>query len=505
MRYEGRRRKIRRKCVPGAERALSGDSRFRLVRKLRSTPSFVIYEAVHAHLKQYLVVKLPASDKPESADALQREIAALAQLRHPNNIQIIDAGTLEYDGRRVPYLAVEHLGGDPLSQLIRLYRRLPPRRAVRIVLQVLMALEEAHSHGIVHGDIKPEHVLVWCPAGMFDHVKVIEYGVPLLSPGSGTALTPATGLRIFGTPHYMAPEIAVGGHPTPLADLYAVGVMLYECISGVKPFGGDDALSVLYQRLHHDHLPLHQVVPVSTKLAEAVETAMAKDASKRFSSTREFMQALVALDPEDLAAFQGAEIDLSQPQAPLDTLERGPEGEKPPSRISLSELPPVVLKSTEKPVIWFFRDVLTTAQPAVRSAVDILSARYDVTLLDKGDRSAARDDIAAGRAVTPWVVVFGDMHVLLEDDLLMELANSAETLTVLISAHLNVEMLQTAVNATGLRRHICLPQEPAAIVEAVDEVVQRARVIRQHFDWLRLGLRDARESVEVLSKWLGRD
>ncbi len=199
-----------------------------------------VWKARHRRLGRTVAVKLLPEGRAGEADLerrLEREARALALLEHPNIVAVHDLA--RHDGRS--YLVMEYVDGQPLSALLPL----PPERAVEVALQVCEALAYAHGRGIVHRDVKPENVLV-DGAG---RVKVSDFGIArLLGAGDADwAVTSAEG--VVGTPPYLAPEALAGAPPDPRLDVYALGVLLYEMVTGERPVGDFAALAPPLDRI----------------------------------------------------------------------------------------------------------------------------------------------------------------------------------------------------------------------------------------------------------------
>jgi len=182
-----------------------------------------------------VVVKLLAHDDASAAERFRAEGAALARLRHPNLVRVVDTGVTASGAR---YLALERVEGRSLADEIALRGPLPLERALAIARQALAGLEEAHRHGVVHRDVKPANVLV---AGPDDHplVKVIDFGIAKFAPhGALASLAPAATApgELLGTPSAMAPEQLQGRAVTPATDVFAMGLVLYELLTGRHPF-----------------------------------------------------------------------------------------------------------------------------------------------------------------------------------------------------------------------------------------------------------------------------
>jgi serine/threonine-protein kinase len=207
-----------------------------------------------------------------------------ASLHHPGIATVFDFG----DGDEVPFLVMEYVEGKPLSELLADGRPLDPERARDLVEQAALALAEAHAAGLVHRDVKPGNLMV-TPEGV---VKVTDFGIA--RAGDGMALT-ETG-QMLGTPAYLSPEQAEGKAATPASDVYALGVVLFQCLTGHRPFEAESPVAVA---LAHVREPVPELPPeVPADLAEVTHRALAKHAEDRYPDAGAFAAALAALRPE---------------------------------------------------------------------------------------------------------------------------------------------------------------------------------------------------------------
>src|SRR5262249_5438470 len=153
-----------------------------------------------------------------------REAQAASRLRHPNSVSILDFG----DSDGTLYIAMEYLRGRSLGQVLADDGRFAPKRAIRVITQVLDVLAAAHQMGIIHRDLKPDNIMIEDLPTQRDFVKVLDFGIAKIATAGNEKLT-QTGM-VFGTPQYMAPEQAVSGEIDSRADLYAIGVILFELL-----------------------------------------------------------------------------------------------------------------------------------------------------------------------------------------------------------------------------------------------------------------------------------
>jgi len=281
---------------------LTGQSigRYHIVDKLGEGGMAVVYRAYDMRLEREVAVKFIRIDMMAPAmlgqilKRFEREAVALARVEHPNIVKIYDFG--EFEG--TPYLVMQYLGGGTLKQ--RMGKPMPYQAAARLLLPLAKGLEYAHRHNLVHRDIKPANVLM-----TVDGDPVLsDFGVAkILQSGEGQTLTP-TGVGI-GTPEYMAPEQGMGQAVDGRTDIYALGVMFYEMVTGRKPFIADTPLAVIMKHVH-DPLPRPSLyVPsLPVEVENVLFKAMAKDPAERYQSMGEFSAALQAVTERTSTVLQ---------------------------------------------------------------------------------------------------------------------------------------------------------------------------------------------------------
>lgn len=247
----------------------------------------VVLAGSHRRLGRAVAIKqLPPSfaNDPEVRSRFDAEARLLASLDHPHIVPVYDY--VERGG--LCLLVMEQLsGGTVWSRFTK--EGIDPPATCGIALCTAVALQYAHDHGVLHRDIKPENLLFTSDKGQ---LKVGDFGIARVLAGGRTMATSAG--EVLGTPAYMAPEQATGSAVTPATDVYALGVTVYEMLSGVMPFPrADSALAVLYQRVHTAPLPLSEMAPhVPAPLAEVVMWALKTEPTERPSTADEFAMAL---------------------------------------------------------------------------------------------------------------------------------------------------------------------------------------------------------------------
>lgn len=253
-----------------------------------------VYQAEQSVLGRTVAVKIIhphlLSDE-NSAVRFLTEARAASQLNHPNSISVFDFGRTD-DGQ--PYLVMELLRGRDLSLVAHEDGELPFTRIVDVLRQVLAALGEAHALGIVHRDLKPENIVLQPQRRGGDLVKVLDFGLAKLRVDVPGPSVTSPGI-VCGTPDYMAPEQGRGDHIDGRSDLYAVGVILFQLLTGRLPFEGDSPTQVVMMHLSVPAPDPRQIAPrrnIPAAIAEVVKKALAKSPNDRFGDAHEFIDAL---------------------------------------------------------------------------------------------------------------------------------------------------------------------------------------------------------------------
>jgi hypothetical protein len=284
--------------------------RYRLDSEIGRGGMGVVYRATDLELMREVAVKvLPdTSSAPDARQRLLREARAAAALNHPHIVSVHDVG----EAQGMPFFVMELVNGPSLSQA----RPVEILRIIEIACQICAALDHAHTNSIVHRDLKPDNVLLSAP-GESGTVKLADLGLAL--PGYGARISRA-GI-IVGTASYMAPEQALGQTVDGRADLYALGVLLYELTTGRLPFKGDDPLTIVSQHIHAPVVPprvLRQDLPRG--LETVILRLLAKDPGARFATAGETSKALrESLTASEPASGEGSPASV----AILDALSRG--------------------------------------------------------------------------------------------------------------------------------------------------------------------------------------
>jgi serine/threonine-protein kinase len=276
-----------------------------------------VYLAEHTHMRKRVALKLLHPEMVDNAEVLarfEREAMAAAHIEHPNVAAATDFGRTDDGGF---FLVLEYVEGRSLRAALA-DGPMAPQRALHIARQIGLALERAHDSGVVHRDLKPENVMLVQRGDDPDFVKVLDFGIAKVSPetiaarGGDAAQQPLTRMgTVLGTPEYMAPEQALGEAVTPPSDLYAVGIMLYEMLTGKHPFDPPDRLAMLSFHIvapvpaMRDRAPEVDVPPIVEAL---VRRLLEKDAKARYASGRALVEAI-----DSAAASSGMHLASTPP------------------------------------------------------------------------------------------------------------------------------------------------------------------------------------------------
>jgi serine/threonine protein kinase len=270
---------------------------FRIVQRIGSGGMGAVYKAEQPEMNRFVAVKVLHPKyvaRPDLVARFRREARAMSHLSHPNTARVFMYGQLE-DG--ACYIVMEYLEGKNLAQVTRAEGMLQPARAVNIMVQVCGALEEAHRQGMVHRDLKPENIFLTTQGGIADYPKVLDFGLAKVTQREmrpGSLILTQEGM-VFGTPEFMSPEQARGQQLDARSDIYSLGSILYEMLTGKLPFDAAAPMDYLALQIRGTPIQLSERVAGLTLppgLEEVVMRALAKDPGDRYPSAADFAMAL---------------------------------------------------------------------------------------------------------------------------------------------------------------------------------------------------------------------
>ncbi len=256
-----------------------------------------VYRALQQPIDREVAIKILrratlGEDGPRSVKRFFKEAKAIACLHHPHIIGLYDFGQAETGDL---YLVMELLPGRSLAQVMHRSGPMPLNRCVAILDQVLDALQEAHRNQIVHRDLKPDNIQIGRRGDNEDFVTVLDFGIARKPDIDGSGSPNSTTIEVCGTPAYMSPEQILGTAVDPRSDIYSVGVLLFEMLSGQLPFDSERTIDIYLGHLKHEVPRIKDVAPHTGNvpgLQELLDRALAKDASGRFPDAGSFRRVL---------------------------------------------------------------------------------------------------------------------------------------------------------------------------------------------------------------------
>ena len=313
------------------------DGRYRVVRKIGAGGMADVYCAEDTHLGRNVALKLLharfAQDR-EFVERFRREASSAAGLQHPNVVGVYDRG--EFDGTY--YIAMEYCEGRSLKDIVA-RTALDPQRAIAIAKQILVAARFAHRRNVIHRDLKPQNVIL----DDEDNVKVTDFGIARAGASDITEVG-----AIMGTAQYLSPEQAQGRPVTEASDLYSIGIVLFEMLTGRAPFDGDSAVAVALKHVNQEPSSPREFVPeLPPELEAVVLKSLAKDPAHRYRDADSFIKDLEVVEQR---LRQGpVDVESTAVFAPL-AVDTAPTALAPPPPAPPPAHPPPVQEPPEQPV-----------------------------------------------------------------------------------------------------------------------------------------------------------
>jgi serine/threonine-protein kinase len=279
---------------------------FRIVERIGKGGMGAVYKAEQPSMSRFVAVKIlhrSLASRPDLVSRFRREARAMSRLTHPNTARVFLYGQLEGGAL---YIVMEHLEGLNLHQTTKRNGPMGLERAARILIQVCGALDEAHAAGIIHRDLKPENIILTKQGGMEDFPKVLDFGLAKMADLDLRSTGPLTQQgMVFGTPEFMSPEQAQGKTLDGRSDIYSLGVILYELITGKLPFDAHNPTEFIRHHIKTPPIPVTQRRPEFSfprGIDGLFERVLAKDLGDRFQTAAELAAALRPFAPDGSAS-----------------------------------------------------------------------------------------------------------------------------------------------------------------------------------------------------------
>jgi serine/threonine-protein kinase len=270
------------------------DNKYRIVRLIGEGGMGSVHEGENTLIARRVAIKVMHAAAAANEQALlrfEREAQAAGRIGSDHILEVLDMGRLEGGDR---YMVMEYLDGEPLAARIERFGRMTPEQIGPLMRQALKGLQAAHDAGIIHRDLKPDNIFIQREkAGQADYVKIIDFGISKFS-ALDTAMNMTRTGAVMGTPYYMSPEQAKGSSQIdPRSDVYAIGIIMYEAVTGRVPFDGNTFNELMFKIVLSEPPKLSEVVPdLDPEFAAIINKAMARELEQRYASAQQLRQAL---------------------------------------------------------------------------------------------------------------------------------------------------------------------------------------------------------------------
>jgi serine/threonine-protein kinase len=315
--------------------------RYELTAEIGRGGCAVVFEAHDHRLGRAVAVKIPVGFQGDLTKIarFERESRVISAIHHPNVCAVLDNGTTP---RGAPFLVMERLFGESLRTVLGRRERLGVADTLAIALQLLSAIDAVHAVGIIHRDIKPDNIILVGRGGCDPIVKLLDFGLCRRShQGANQEMTMTAEGAIVGTPEYMAPEQVLGSKPDVRIDTYAVGVVMYEMLTGDRTFFAKTVREILSGVMNKRVRPIRDLRrDVPRSLQQIVAKAMSREPNQRFQTAAEFQEALCAVKYEMAAVARAAQIKALERDSSAPSETQHADWELPTARIKPARRPP---------------------------------------------------------------------------------------------------------------------------------------------------------------------
>ncbi|MFD6059180.1 Stk1 family PASTA domain-containing Ser/Thr kinase [Rhodococcus wratislaviensis] len=420
----------------------------------------------------------------------RREAQNAAALNHPAIVAVYDTGEAETDAGPLPYIVMEYVDGDTLRDIVRSEGPMAPRRAMEVISDVCAALDFSHRNGIVHRDVKPANVMI----NRAGAVKVMDFGIARAISDASSPMTQTA--AVIGTAQYLSPEQARGEQVDARSDVYSLGCVLFEILTGEPPFKGDSPVAVAYQHVREDPQTPSAVNPdIPRELDSVILKAMSKNPANRYQTAADMRSDLVrvlggqrpsapmVMSDEDRTTILGA-VDSGagnyrRPQSATPATASKTDGGEPdkkknPMRVALMALGALIVVGIVGAFLWSVGPGSKADQVTMPDVTNQAADDAETTLQNLGFRVARQQKpdavVATGNVITTRPV--GGVQVDEGSTITLEVSSGPEQVKVPRLAGLTQQEAQQELNAVGLRLDTAVARAPSDVSD-VDKVIEQ--------------------------------